>query len=151
MSKTLTPAFDISTPPPPPGESLRIPLAAIPDWLERHGYEIAEYDRRQGFIVRPRDSMAKTLREILANMIADADASPGTPVRRDLSNGLRLGLMAAGGGYKFQISRGGKVWPGKTEWKTLRRAMPQGLVLPAEYRRATRGGRNYFYARLERS
>ncbi len=150
MSKTIAPAFDISTPPPPPGESLRIPLAAIPDWLERHGYVVMGYDPRRGFIIKPKNDMAK-LNDILTEMLSAANASPGTPVRRELGNGLRLGLMAAGGGYKFQISRGGKVWPGKTEWKTLRRAMPQGLVLPAEYRRATRGGRNYFYARLERS
>ncbi len=50
---TLRPeAFDLHTPPPPPGRSLCILLEVLPDWLEYHGYEVVHYNRSQGFLIR---------------------------------------------------------------------------------------------------
>lgn len=54
---TLRPEdFDINdTPPPPPGGSICVPLASIPEWLERWGYEVVDYKPSEGFIVRKVD------------------------------------------------------------------------------------------------
>ncbi len=90
------------------------------------------------------------LRNVLNDLLKTAEASPGTPVRRKLSSGLQVDVLVTNGVYRFQISRSGRIWPGKAEWNTLRRSMPEGYVLPAAYKRTSARGRNYFYARIQR-
>ncbi len=91
------------------------------------------------------------MRKTLTDMLSTAEANPGTPVRRKLSNGLQVDiLVTAEGEHKIQISRAGRIWPGKTEWDTLRRALPPGFILSPTYRRAQARGRNYLCARLQR-
>jgi hypothetical protein len=63
------------------------------------------------------------LGHILADMLAQARAAPGAPVRRTLAHGLRVDFLVAARELKVQLSRP-DVSPSLDEWSTVIRYLP---------------------------
>ena len=89
------------------------------------------------------EAVAHKLRNLLSELVSEAELNLNTPQRLNLKNGLKVDVVITDEKTKLQLSRIG-VFPSLDEWKIVLRDWP--YPVEAEARELTHAGRNYLRA-----